>query len=75
MTRRYAVAVVREGDEYWAFVPDVPGVYGRGANVDEAQRDVSEALAEYLSFLRERGEAAPEQTSDALEVRYAEVTA
>jgi predicted RNase H-like HicB family nuclease len=73
--RRYAIAVVREGAEYWAFVPDVPGVYGRGATSDEAMADATDALEDYLTWLREKGEAAPEPAADAVEVRYADVPA
>lgn len=75
MVRRYAIAVVREGADYWAFVPDVPGVYGRGETRDAAVDDVTDALADYLGYLHTQGEAAPEPESDAIEVRYAEVPA
>lgn len=75
MDRRYAVVVVREGSEFWAFVPDVPGVYGRGHSGDEAVSDASEALEDYVAFLVEKGEAAPEPAADSLEVRYAVVPA
>jgi predicted RNase H-like HicB family nuclease len=57
--RRYAVGIVKEGDEHWAFVPDVPGVYGRGASADEALADVRAALEDYLAWLVEQGEEAP----------------
>ncbi|MDI7268945.1 MAG: type II toxin-antitoxin system HicB family antitoxin [Myxococcota bacterium] len=73
MSRRYAVAVVKEGSEHWAFVPDVPGVYGRGKSRDQAVAEVTEALADYLAFLRERGESTPEPSPDAVEVRFAVV--
>ena len=75
VSRRYAIALVREGDEYWAFVPDIPGVYGRGASADEAHADVIDALEEYLAWLREQGEELPEPAVDAVEVRYADVPA
>ncbi len=74
-TRRYAIALVREATEYWAFVPDVPGVYGRGTTSDEAMADATDALEDYLAWLRENGELAPEPASDAVEVRYADVPA
>lgn len=73
MSRRYAVAVVREAGEYWAFVPDVPGVYGRGATADEALEDASETLEDYLAWLSSRGESPPEPATDSVEIRYANV--
>ncbi len=73
--RRYAIALVREAMEYWAFVPDVPGVYGRGSTSDEAMADATDALEDYLAWLREHGEQAPEPASDSVEVRYADVPA
>lgn len=75
MIFRYAIAVVKEEEEFWAFVPDVPGVYGRGDSREEALTDVTEALADYLAFLREQGEPLPEPATDSLEVRFAEVAA
>ncbi len=57
------------------FVPDVPGVYGRGPTTDEAMADATEALEDYMAWLREQGEPAPEPASDAVEVRYADVPA
>jgi predicted RNase H-like HicB family nuclease len=72
---RYAIAVVREGSDFWAFVPDVPGVYGAGASADEALADAKEALEDYLDFLREQGQPAPQPTTDSVEVYYAEIRA
>jgi predicted RNase H-like HicB family nuclease len=72
--RRYVIAVVKEGDGFWAFVPDVPGVYGAGSSADEALEDVKDALEDYVAFLREQGEPAPEPAVHAVEVRYADVT-
>ena len=71
-TRRYAIALVREATEYWAFVPDV---YGRGTTSDEAMADATDALEDSLAWLREKGELAPEPAADAVEVRYADVPA
>ncbi|MBI2898450.1 MAG: type II toxin-antitoxin system HicB family antitoxin [Deltaproteobacteria bacterium] len=75
MVRRYAIVVVREGTEHWAFVPDVPGVYGRGDTSDEALSDAAQALEDCLAMLGERGEPVPEPAADAAEVRFADVAA
>jgi len=73
--RRFAIAVVKEGAEFWAFLPDLPGVYGRGATVGEAEADARDALSDYLDFLREQGEPQPSPSTDAVEIRYADVSA
>jgi predicted RNase H-like HicB family nuclease len=75
VSRRYAIAIVREEGEYWAFIPDVPGVYGRGGSAEEATSDAGDALKDFLAFLRERGERTPEPAEGSIEVRYAEVPA
>jgi hypothetical protein len=51
VSRRFVIAVVKEGHEYWSFVLDVPGVFGRGSTSPEAVSDVTDALSDYLTFV------------------------
>ena len=44
----FPVVVVREGREYWAYVPDLPGVYGRGRTAAGAKKDITDALTLYI---------------------------
>lgn len=75
MVRRYAIVVVKEGAEHWAFVPDVPGVYGRGVTSDEALSDAADTLVDFIAMLDERGEPVPEPAAASAEVRYADIPA
>jgi predicted RNase H-like HicB family nuclease len=62
---RYAVAIVPEQDErgYFAVVPSLPGCFSQGATVEEAERNVAEAIALHVRAgrlgqgRRRRGEA------------------
>jgi predicted RNase H-like HicB family nuclease len=46
---------------YVAFVPALPGCHTQGETLDEAQRNVKEAIALYLESLASHGETAPEE--------------
>ena len=53
--------VVHEADEggFWVEVPALPGCYSQGESVDEALRNVREAISLYLETLRDEGKDAP----------------
>jgi predicted RNase H-like HicB family nuclease len=46
---------------YAAFVPALPGCHTQGENLEEAERNVKEAIALYLESLAAHGEAIPEE--------------
>jgi len=46
--RKYPVVVVREKREYWAYIPDIPGIYGRGKSAKKAKEDIHRALSLYI---------------------------
>lgn len=46
--RKYPIVVVKEGKEYWAYIPDLPGIYGRGKSTKQAKDDIKKALALYI---------------------------
>ena len=54
MRLRYAVAIVPEQDErgYFAMVPSLPGCFSQGATVEEAERNVAEAIVLHVRALR-----------------------
>jgi len=56
MSLSYPVVVVREKGEYWAFVPDLPGVFGRGRSQGGVKKDIAEALKLYVEDCRINGE-------------------
>ena len=53
--------VVIEPDEgaFHAYAPTLPGCHTFGATVEEAQRNISEALALHIESMREDGEPIP----------------
>ena len=60
-----------EGEENWgAYVPDLPGCISTGTTLEEAQRNVREAIQLHLEGLRAEGLPIPEP---ATECEYLEV--
>ena len=65
---RFAVIVVKEKREYWAYVPDVPGVYGRGKTTAAAKRDIHEALELYVEDCLASGDSVPRSAAQVVNV-------
>jgi predicted RNase H-like HicB family nuclease len=71
-TDRYLILV--EGgppSNYSAWSPDVPGCVATGQTIDEAVREMREALADHLEVMREHGDPAPEPTGPGVYVERA----
>jgi predicted RNase H-like HicB family nuclease len=64
----FPVVVVREKREYWAYVPDLPGVYGRGKTAAGAKKDISGALAVYIEDCIDAGEPVPKSVARVVNV-------
>lgn len=61
---KYAVVLHKdEGSDYGVTVPDVPGCFSAGETIDEALRNVVEALSMQFEGLVEDGEPMPEAHS------------
>lgn len=67
---RYAIVIECAGPNYSAYVPDLPGHVATGATVEEAEREIREAIAFQLEGMREDGAKIPEPSSH---VEYVEV--
>lgn len=65
---RFPVIVVREKREYWAYVPDLPGIYGRGRTAVTAKRDILEALELYVEDCLASGETVPQSAAQVVNV-------
>ena len=61
--RRYAIVVERAGDNYSAYVPDLPGCITTGATVDEVLVNIQEAISSHLEAMEELGIPIPEPTT------------
>ncbi len=69
---RYAIVIEHAGNNYSAYVPDLPGCIATGATLDECEQQIREAIAFHLEGLREEGLAVPLPVST---VEYVEVAA
>jgi predicted RNase H-like HicB family nuclease len=69
---RYAIVIENAGPNYSAYAPDLPGCAATGATVEEAQREIREAIEFHLEGLREDGLPIPPPASA---VSYVDVAA
>lgn len=68
MTLHYSVIVVREKGSFWAYVPDLPGVYGRGRTSSGAKKDLTAALKLYIEDCRADGDPVPRSAARVVSV-------
>jgi predicted RNase H-like HicB family nuclease len=57
---RYTVVFEKSGDNYAAFVPDLPGCVATGKTKALVERNIREAIAFHLEGMKTEGEAIPE---------------
>ncbi len=69
---RYAIVIENAGSNYSAYVPDLPGCIATGATVEDAEREIREAIEFHLDGLREDGSPVPPPSSA---VRYVDIAA
>jgi predicted RNase H-like HicB family nuclease len=60
---RYAVVIERAEHNYAAYVPDLPGCVSTGETLEEAERNIREAIQFHIEGLKEDGVAAPEPSA------------
>ena len=69
---RYAIVIENAGDNFSAYVPDLPGCVATGATAAEAEKAIREAILLHLEGLRRDGTPIPAASS---RVDYVEVAA
>lgn len=69
---RYAVVIERAGDNFSAYVPDLPGCIATGATLAEVETNIREAIEFHIEGLKEDGAQVPPPSS---QVEYVEVAA
>lgn len=69
---RYAVVIENAGDNYSAYVPDLPGCVATGTSVQETEEAIRHAIELHLEGLRADGVSIPQPSS---RVDYIEVAA
>jgi predicted RNase H-like HicB family nuclease len=56
---KYLVIIEKTPNNYSAYVPDLPGCVATGATLDEAERNIHEAVGFHIDSLREHSEPVP----------------
>jgi len=69
---RYAIVVEKTANNYSAYVPDLPGCVATGHTVEEAEREIRDAIEFHIQGIREDGLAVPPPASV---VEYLEIAA
>jgi len=69
---RYAIVIEKAGNNYSAYVPDLPGCIATGATVEETETQIREAIELHLEGMREDGLPIPQPSS---QVDYVDVVA
>jgi predicted RNase H-like HicB family nuclease len=69
---RCAIVIEKAGNNYPAYVPDLPGCVATGAMVEKAEARIREDIEFHLDGMREDGMAVPEPVS---RVDYVDVAA
>jgi predicted RNase H-like HicB family nuclease len=69
---RYAIVVEKVINNYSAYVPDLPCCIATGYTIEEAEREISEAIEFHIEGMIENGLPIPEPTSI---VQYIEIAA
>jgi predicted RNase H-like HicB family nuclease len=69
---RYAIVIENAGENYSAYVPDLPGCIATGATVQEVETSIRDAIELHLEGMRQDGTPIPPPSS---RVEYVEVAA
>jgi predicted RNase H-like HicB family nuclease len=60
---RFAVVIEPAGNNYSAYVPDLPGCVATGSTVEAVEQEIREAIRFHISGLREDGLPVPVPSS------------
>lgn len=60
---RYAVVIERAGENYSAYVPDLPGCVATGATLAEVEQEIRAAVRFHIEGLRQDGIPVPEPST------------
>lgn len=68
---QYTVIIENAGNNYSAYVPDLPGCISTGKTIEETKKNIQEAIKMHLEGMREDGLPVPEPASTAVVVDVA----
>jgi predicted RNase H-like HicB family nuclease len=59
----FQIVIEKEAEDegYFAYSPTVPGCFSNGKTIEEAKRNIREALEQHLATLLEHAESVPQQ--------------
>ena len=63
--KQYTVIYERAGENYSAYVPDLPGCVACGDTLEQTEGLMKEAIELYIEALKEDGKPVPEPTTQA----------
>ena len=69
---RYAIVIEKAESNYSAYVPDLPGCVATGADIQQVEAEICEAIVFHIDGLREDGSVVPLPSS---QVEYIEIAA
>lgn len=69
--REYLVVFEWTGNNYSAYVPDLPGCITTGKTLEETEANITEAISLYVETLKADGAPIPEPTTKVRPVRVA----
>ncbi|HXG24352.1 MAG TPA: type II toxin-antitoxin system HicB family antitoxin [Chthonomonadales bacterium] len=69
--KEYLVIFEWAGNNYSAYVPDLPGCITTGKTLEETERNMKEAIELYIETLQENGQPVPEPTTKAKSIAVA----
>jgi predicted RNase H-like HicB family nuclease len=61
---RYAIVIENSGENYAAYVPDLPGCIATGDSIDAVKLDIAQAIRFHIEGLIEDGLDVPAPTSN-----------
>jgi predicted RNase H-like HicB family nuclease len=70
---QYAVVIEKAGNNYSAYVPDLPGCIATGETVEETAENIRDAIEFHLDSMREDGDPIPVPSAVVREVVVADV--
>ena len=68
---QYTVIIENAGNNYSAYVPDLPGCISSGKTIEETKKNIQEAIEMHIEGMREDGLPIPEPTSTTVVVDVA----
>jgi predicted RNase H-like HicB family nuclease len=60
---RYAVVIERAGQNYSAYVPDLPGCVATGVSIPDVERELRAAIQFHIEGLKQDGLPVPEPSA------------